>query len=90
MRGNVAILDGVLLSQDNGLSGLPTVYFTAVYEKSEDQWRFVAQFDHCTASAAFLHAEFWAVTIESFEELDKRTHPPRRHCVCRRFGHRAL
>ncbi len=45
VRGNVAILDGVLVSQDNGLSGLPTVYFTAVYGKSEDQWRFVAQFN---------------------------------------------
>ncbi len=75
VRGNVAILDGVLLSQDNGLSGLPTVYFTAVYEKSEDQWRFVAQFNRAPL-AHLMNAEFWAVTIESFEELDKRTQPP--------------
>ncbi len=75
VRGNVAILDGVLLSQDNGLSGLPTVYFTAIHGKSEDQWRFVAQFNRAPL-AHLMNAEFWAVTIESFEELDKRARPP--------------
>jgi lysophospholipase L1-like esterase/ketosteroid isomerase-like protein len=74
-RGEIAIVDGVLHSPDNGLLGLPTVPFTAVLVKDENHWRYVAQF-HRALFAQLFNVEFWTPTIESFEELDRRVPPP--------------